>query len=404
MELLLIKFINENENWEELLTKDPYNLKITREPANHEGCEYIMFKYNQLSSDFSNPIVRECRGLILYKYMFDDRVYYRPICAPFFKFANAEESYSDLAVMDWASASVQEKVDGSLMKVWFESVGHTMHVSTNGTIDASKAQVGEALTETTFLDLFNEGLDAVAKEKNITNTYDWEPKYSWFETKLDRNYTYMFELVSPKSRVVIEYPETKLYFLGARNRETLEEVNIETSEVPSIKFLRETFSIPKRYKLNSYEAVKEAANALPWSEEGYVVCDKYFHRVKIKSPEYVKAHHGRTNGNISLRRLLEIILNNEVDEFLIYANEYTEKINKIITAMETFKANVNKFLVKLNPTSFTNRKDYAVLVKEYPSLYQVFLFRYGKLDETYARLPISSWEKIVKFMIGEIND
>lgn len=376
MELLLVKFINENENWEELLTKDPYNLKISRDG------DYMLFKYNQLSSDFNNPIVRECRGLILNKD-------FKPVCVPFFKFANAEEDYSDLAVMDWSSVSCQEKVDGSLIKLWYDN---GWHFSTNGTIDASKAQVGEALTETTFLDLI---LDAIHNAK--LDEHD-------LLEKLDHNYTYMFELVSPKSRVVIEYPDTKLYFLGARNNKTLTEEDVDNSNVESVKFLRTNFAIPKRYLLNSYTAIKDAANMLEWTEEGYVVVDKYFHRVKIKSPAYVKAHHGRTNGNISLRRLLEIVLNNEVDEFLIYANEYTEKINKIVIAMETFKANVNEFLVKLNPTSFTNRKDYAVLVKEYPSLYQVFLFRYDKLDETYARLPISSWEKIVKFMIGEIND
>lgn len=362
--LELEKFIKSHDNWEEILTKAPYCLKIARDDG------YIMLKYNQIFSDFTNSLVREARGII-----FKDKTF-EPVCVPFFKFANAEEEYSDLAVLDWNSASVQEKVDGSLIKVWFDEGSH---VSTNGTINAMNAQVGEALNDSTFLDLFNEGLKEVA---NI------------FWTKLDHDYTYMFELVSPKSRVVIEYPETKLYFLGARNNKTLEEVNIDTSKLESIKFLRENFDIPKRYRLNSYEAVKEAANALPWNEEGYVVCDKYFHRVKIKSPEYVKAHHGRTNGNVSLLRLINIILTGETSEFLIYAADYIDKVNNIEKAMFEFKEKMAKTVIELNPESFATRKELAEKVKTYPKHYQAFLFKYDNLDSAFARLRPSQWKDI----------
>ena len=55
----LLEFIQNNLNdWEEKLSSDPYNLKISRDGP------YVMFKYNQFSSDFSNPIVREARGII----------------------------------------------------------------------------------------------------------------------------------------------------------------------------------------------------------------------------------------------------------------------------------------------------------------------------------------------------
>ena len=38
-QLKLIEFINTHSNWEELLIKEPYNLKITRDGDN------IIFKY-----------------------------------------------------------------------------------------------------------------------------------------------------------------------------------------------------------------------------------------------------------------------------------------------------------------------------------------------------------------------
>ena len=66
--------------------------------------------------------------------------------------------------------------------------------------------------------------------------------------------------------------------------------------------------------------------------------------------------------------------------------------------MNKFKSNVNEFLLKLNPKTFTNRKDYAMKVKEYPYIYQGFLFKYDALEDAYSRLVISQWEKIIKFM------
>jgi hypothetical protein len=199
---------------------------------------------------------------------------------------------------------------------------------------------------------------------------------------------YMFEMVSPYNRVVIEYTEPKLYYLGQRMLNTDKEYMCMVNtplDMPT----------PKIYPLHTLKEVQEAANALPWNEEGYVVCDANFNRVKIKSPEYVLAHHGRTNGNTSTSRLLEIILNNEIYEFLIYANEYTDKINNLVTAMEIFKAQVKLDIVNLSPDLYATRKEYAEVVKRYPSYMQYFLFRYENVEEELKKITISGWKKIL---------
>ena len=76
-----------HSNWREILCKDPYNLKW------QEDGDYILFSYNQLSSDFSIPLVREARGIIFEKNT------YEIVCRPFTKFANYGESYA--AKVDW---------------------------------------------------------------------------------------------------------------------------------------------------------------------------------------------------------------------------------------------------------------------------------------------------------------
>ena len=59
MKLETLKFIEENSDWKDTLTQPPYSLTIK------EDDEYYLLKYNQIESDFSQRIVKECRGLIL---------------------------------------------------------------------------------------------------------------------------------------------------------------------------------------------------------------------------------------------------------------------------------------------------------------------------------------------------
>ena len=49
--------------------------------------------------------------------------------------------------------------------------------------------------------------------------------------RLDPRCCYMFERVHPDFRVVLDYPEAKLFHLGTRNMETLQELEDEIGEV-----------------------------------------------------------------------------------------------------------------------------------------------------------------------------
>ena len=63
--------------------------------------------------------------------------------------------------------------------------------------------------------------------------------------------------------------------------------------------------------------------------EGYVVVDKDFNRVKIKSPTYVALHHMRNNGVLSYERGIEIVRGNELEEVVTYFPEFKEHLEKI---------------------------------------------------------------------------
>lgn len=358
MELELTKFIKENPDWEQKLTEAPYYITIKRKD------NFILFSYNQIDSDFYNPIVRECRGIIL------DSTY-NPVCVPFYKFGNYGEGYVD--TLDWASARVQEKVDGSLIKVW--NYNSEWHVSTNGMIDAKDAELYTDICEyKTFYDLFIEA----AKNSNLDIA------------KLDPNYTWMFELISPYNRVVVPYTVTELRHIGTRNILNLEECEIDIG-----------VNKPKLYPLRTLDECIAVASTLPFSEEGYVVVDKFWHRNKIKSPAYVAAHYMVNNRAVSKTRIVEMLRNNNHEEFLNYFPEYTDAFdnirNKINAFIEEMNSHINSFKNKL----FDSRKEFAKMAisTKCPAL----LFSW--LDQDYAKIWL--WEqtnnKILQW-IGEKDE
>ena len=74
--------------------------------------------------------------------------------------------------------------------------------------------------------------------------------------------------------------------------------------------------------MKSIDECLAATKAMPWDEEGYVVCDAKFNRVKVKSPSYVAAHHLKGNGVMSYARAIELIRANEIEEICEYFEEF----------------------------------------------------------------------------------
>lgn len=364
-------FILSHDNWEELLTAEPYHLKISRDG------EYIMFKYNQVFSDFNIPLVQEARGIIFRESDWEC------VCHPFNKFGNYGESYCPK--INWETASVQEKVDGSLIKFWYD---HGWHISTNGTIDAFKAN----LNNVKYQNFGQLVLDAIRKV--FTDEHE-------FFNMLSQKCAYMFELVSPYNRVVIPYEDIKLYFLGMRGRTTGLECDAEILDMALY------FQIPKRYPLRSLEDVQKAANALSWDEEGYVVCDADFNRVKIKSPSYVMAHYVRNNNTINIERLVQIVLDGEQEEFLIYASDYADELHEVENAMHGIASKSVEEMKNIFGATyeFASRGEYARDVVKHPMYMKDFLFHCfdERIFWDYAKnWSIDRWVKAInEFKAGD---
>ena len=305
-------FIEQHSDWEKLLSEKPYCLTMSREQWN--GMNLLMLKYSQVDSDFNEVIVRECRGLILNE---DTN---EIVSFPFTKFGNFGESYCPK--IDWTTARCGEKIDGSLVKI--VNVGDNLLISTNGTILASNAPIAEQIgcKYSTFGDIVADVLD------NILEKSGWQKRLQeeGLGALWEEGYTYMFALCSPWTRVVVPHKENKLYFLGKRNNETFEETYFTDDPIMS-----KIFDTPKVFPLKSIDECLAATKEMPWDEEGYVVCDGKFNRVKVKSPSYVAAHHLKGNGTMSYARAIELVRSNEIEEICEYFEEFR-------TALEECKA------------------------------------------------------------------
>lgn len=338
-------FIEQHPNWETLLGEPPYSIKISRETM--FGRRLVMFKYSQFDSDFMNPLVRECRGIILDEDTFDVVSY------AFDKFGNYGEQYCP--EIDWKTARVGEKLDGSLCKFVKFPDGNLL-VSTNGSIDAFKAGLQDQIgcPYSTFGELVVEAVRLEAERRNMPAS---DGKLAWLADMLEPCYTYMFELTSPYNKIVVPQTETRLNFLGCRNNETFEEIYFTDHPLAGM------FRTPKVFPLGSLEECVSAAKELTLDHEGYVVCDAAFNRVKVKSPLYVSAHYMRSDdGSLSHRRAAELIKENQTDEFLTYFPEFKSDFNKMRAVLDAYAVGIDSAFAALTSLGMLTRKEQAAWI------------------------------------------
>ena len=371
-ELKVQRFIREHSDWEKILSEKPYSISISRDSV--FGKDLVMLKYSQIDSDFSDPVVCECRGLVL-----EDKTFEVVEC-PYFKFFNAHEPHA--ANIDWSTAFVSEKIDGSLVKI-VKLPNSELLMSTNGVIDAHKA--GIAPQPGCQFRSFGEIVDNILAEK-VKNGFDFR--------MLREGFTYMFELVSPWTRVVIPHEKADLYFHGVRDNTTFEEHKF--TDDPIAKW----FSLPKVYPLKSLDECFAAAEKLPWNDEGYVVCDGSFRRVKVKGTSYLAAHRLAGNGVMSAARAVEIVRMNEVEEVCAYFEHFRSGLMEVKEKFDALckRLDASAEKLKLKQSMFSSRKEAALWIqKEFREWSGMgFALLDSRVSSPRSWLMTASGDKIVK--------
>lgn len=307
----------------------------------------VLLKYNQIESPMANPIVQECRGIIL-----DESDNWKVIARAFDKFFNYGEGHA--AQIDWSTARVQEKVDGSLCLLFYYN--WEWHVATTGTPDAGG---------------------------NVNNSGKQFSEYFWETFKkltslstlpcsmLETSYCYILELTGPLNRVVVPHMESSLTLLGARTTTFWEEVHpsIVADSFPGIPVVKE-------FPLQSIEDVIQTFETMsPLSQEGYVIVDEQFRRIKVKHPGYVALHHAKDG--MTTKAFVEITRTGEASETIAAFPEFKPLLDD---AQERY----NKLLAEIEADYLAHKdikeqKDFALAVKNSRCSGALFNLRAGKV-------------------------
>ena len=191
----ITQLMRDNKNWNKILESKQIKIK--------EDEHFYIFNYD-ISANFFDPIVQEARGIII------DKKDLSIACWPFRKFGNFGEDYVD--IIDWPTARVQSKEDGSICKLWFNKYDNDWQWSTNSVIDARESDSASLFS--------NNYYEIIQKADNLKDI-----KFN----ELNKNYTYIFELVGPENTIVVHYDNIHLYHIGTRNNKTGKETVHQTS-------------------------------------------------------------------------------------------------------------------------------------------------------------------------------
>ena len=310
----------------------------------------ILLKYDQLVSPtlMALPEMQDCRGLVL------EKGTWKVMSLAFRKFFNSQEG--NAAKINWDTASVLEKLDGTLIQVYWDWHKNIWFAGTTGTAEG-EGEVNNKMG-TTFNDLFWD---------TVNN------KYSFNDCLLNKDLIYVFELTTPYNIVVKPHGESSATILTVRNRETLVELSGKDLEMAAI-----SLGIPlvKKFDLNAKDvgALLRTFEGMPWSEEGYVVVDAEFNRVKIKNPAYLAVHH--LKGKTAEHNILTIVRTNEIEEFASTFPERKAELLKLKENYDLLTAKLNMVWGELKVRRAKNitkeeQKKYAIAVFEVCKTHEV---------------------------------
>jgi RNA ligase len=233
-----------------------------------------------------NECTLACRGLIM-----DGN--YTVVARPFQKFFNLGEHENQ--VIPNEPFEVYEKMDGSLgISYWID---YEPFIATRGSFTSDQAIKATALLKT---------------------------KYAESIPFLDKTKTYLFEIIYPENRIVLDYgKEEKLVLLAIIDTKTGNEFELENIG----------FEVVHRYDgLNDLQKLKELEKP---NHEGFVVKFKSGYRLKVKFEEYIRIH--RIVTQVSSYNIWEYlkagqdllpILDKVPDEFYDWVKATLEKLLK----------------------------------------------------------------------------
>lgn len=139
----------------------------------------------------------------------------------------------------------------------------------------------------------------------------------------------------------------------------------------------------KAYNMGSFDEILAAIKELPALEEGYVCFDPVSKkRVKIKNPSYTAIHHMRGEGQLSMKRVYSLVLENDHDEYLVYYPEDRVYFDPAVAAVKELEDKLHAEWAKVK--DIEEQKAFALEVKDLPFSGVMFEARKRKADPVHT--------------------
>ena len=286
----------------------------------HPSEDLYIYNYTAKTQyeQFWNEITLQTRGLIL-----DSD--YNIVSRPFKKFFN----YEELEIIPDGNFEIFNKLDGSLGISYF--INDDIYIATRGSFESEQAQMAN----------------------NILRT-----KYPNVKFKKER--TYLFEIIYPENRIVVDYGNiSDLFLLAIIDNNTGRDLPLEDIGFPIVEKF-DGFSDFKKLKTLNLE-----------NQEGFVIKFEDGFRFKIKFEDYVRLH-----------RILTGISNKTIWEYLKDGRDFGELLEKVPDEFYNWVKRtkhdlkiqhqeiIDKYLFYFKSFNVKNRKEFAFYAKkyQYPSL------------------------------------
>lgn len=279
-----------------------------------------------------DEITLQTRGLILDAEM-------NIVAKPFGKFFNIEEHpESDIPMLPF---DVFEKLDGSLGILYW--VDGKPFIATRGSFESDQALHATQILYSKYGHLFN----VISEDK-----------------------TYLFEIIYPENRIVVNYGELDdLFLLTIIDNKTGCE-SIENIGFPMVK----------RY--DGINSISELKSLEETNKEGFVVKFKNGFRVKMKFAEYVRLH-----------RIITGVSNIAIWEYLRDEKPFDELLEKVPDEFYDWLTNTkNDIVAKYN----------EIYTKSYHAFHDLYMFHNDK--KKFAIKVLSDYKEISSILFNIYNN
>lgn len=275
-----------------------------------------------------------CRGMIVDS---DGNI----LARPFKKFFNVEEhDPSDINFTQ--NFDVFEKMDGSLILLFYYEPYKEWVVTSRGSFFSDQSKEAAKM--------FNKG--------------DFK--------NLDTNYTYLFEVIYPENRIVVDYGTKRdLVLLGVIETSS----GLEMLHEDLVGYYSKYFNIVPKLKIKTFKELNDLRELDEDNREGFVIRFESGFRIKMKLAEYCRLHAIITNvSNLTVWEHLmngydfDELIDRVPDEFYSWVkktiNELTYEFNEIE------RNSLKEFVRIVHINGITNRKEFAEEAKksEYVSI------------------------------------